>query len=98
MNNDNKSTVSNTRINGIPITIYNTVIDGEGFYVSYNNYDTALYGDVTTALVIGQMEHFYILYGDHRKNYIPLINKGIDACLLYFKQNINLIAKYSETI
>lgn len=64
--------------------IPNTCIGGEGFYISYNNYDINIYGCDTTALVKGQMERFYILNGDHRAQYQPLIAKGFDACLKYF--------------
>lgn len=89
---------------------YNTVIEGnnspieidlktyEGFFVSYNNYDTELYGSETTALVLGQMQKFYILNGDHRKQYAEIINQGFQACLSYFKDNMMNVNKHSETL
>jgi len=67
-------------------------LDGKtynGFYISYNSYDIATYGDVTTALVLGQMQKFYILNGDHRKQYEEIIEQGFYKCLEYFKNNIN---------
>ena len=67
------------------------------FYVSYNSRDAYLYGDVTTALVWGQMEHFYILYGDHRKEYKELMDQGWQACFDYFAGHKDLLSKYSET-
>ncbi len=66
----------------------NTTIDGNGFYISYNDVDTDIYGSDTTALVFGQMEKFYILKGDHRAQYMPLITDGFDACLSYYKEHI----------
>lgn len=62
----------------------NAVLDADGFYLSYNNHDVSLYGDVTTALVIGQMERFYILNGDHRDAYQARVPMGLTACLDYF--------------
>ena len=59
------SSVSVDYFKGVPIINFNTIVgenaspvevDGkiyDGFYVSYNSYDVAIYGDVTTALVLG---------------------------------------------
>lgn len=69
----------------LPLSVPNYVLDGDGFYVSYNDRDVRIYGAVTTALVKGQMEKFFILKGDHRQAYAPLLAKGFDACLDYFK-------------
>ena len=74
----------------------NTTIDEDTFYISYNNHDINIYGGVTTALVLGQMERFYILLGDHRLAYSKLINKGFRACKLYFKENDRYRSKYSD--
>lgn len=74
----------------------NTIMEGDGFYVSYNDYDVDFYGSDTTALVLGQMERFYILNGDHRAQYQGLIRDGFDACLSYFKENLQQANKYSE--
>jgi len=83
-------------IEGFPIFIPNDVEEGDGFYVSYNSRDVAEYGSDTTALVVGQMEHFYILNGDHRKAYAKLIPEGFEACKRYFDENVALKNKYSE--
>lgn len=107
---ENESTVSIGRAGGIEFIQYNSVtnespesieIDGKlykGFYISYNNYDRRIYGDVTTALVLGQMQKFYILNGDHRKQYKELIEHGFDKCLEYFKANISQVNKYSDEL
>lgn len=89
---------------------YNTVMEGsnepiefnqnlyDGFYVSYNNYDTDIYGCATTALVLGQMQKFYILKGDHRKQYAEIINQGFSKCLDYYKSNIADSHKNSDKL
>lgn len=76
----------------------NTIIDGNGFYVSYNDRDISLYGNDTTALVLGQMAKFLILNGDHRAQYARLMVSGFDACVKYFADNIDKINKRSEAL
>jgi hypothetical protein len=66
------------------------------FYISYNPVDISLYGDKTTALVYGQMQHFYILNGDHRKEYQELMRFGWNVCFRYFESNQSKWNKYSE--
>lgn len=96
-------------LEGVPIPVRNTVImcdedkliewNGktyEGFYVSYNNCDIAEYGDVTTALVLGQMQRFYILNGNHLDAYKQLIDKGFGACYEYFMQHESQINTLSD--
>lgn len=57
----------------------------EGFYVSYNNYDADIYGCDTTAIVLGQMQVFWILNGDHVDGLIEAIRKaGFKGCLEYY--------------
>lgn len=82
----------------VPLMQYNSVLSAEGFHISFNDHDTApsLYGDVTTALVFGQMQAFYILNGDHRPGYASLLDQGFDACLEYFKANMASINKRSD--
>lgn len=79
-----------------PVHVPNDTIDGDGFYVSHNNIDLDIYGSDTTALVIGQMQHFYILNGNHMADYLPLIEEGLNACLDYFDANVELINKRSD--
>lgn len=83
---------------GLPIQLIkrNSTLDADGFYVSHNGYDTGIYGCETTALVVGQMQGFYILNGDHREAYSALIAKGFDACLEYFNANVAQANKFSE--
>lgn len=80
----------------IPIRVPNDVIDGDGFYVSYNDVDAAIYGSDTTALVIGQMQAFYILDGNHMAAYAPLIEQGLEACLGYFASRPELVNAKSD--
>lgn len=80
------------------VCVPNTVQEGDGFYVSYNKYDTDIYGSDTTALVIGQMARFYILNGDHRAQYRALLSDGLDACLAYFEQNLESVNKFSDKL
>lgn len=80
----------------LPLHVPNDTIHGEGFYISYNAHDSGIYGSDTTALVVGQMEAFYILNGDHMGEYFRRIGAGFEACLEYFEENIEQINKYSE--
>jgi len=84
-------------VGGIPIPVPNTTYQGAGFYVSHNDRDVSIYGAVTTALVLDNMEAFYILNGDHRAGYAKLIPQGLDACLAYFRKHINQKSKFSDT-
>lgn len=59
----------------------------DSFYVSYNAIDAADFGDVTTALVYGQMSAFYVLNGNHLEEYKKLIPQGWEACFSYFKDH-----------
>lgn len=91
-----RSTISIRNFDGIPVLVPNAVTEGDGFYISYNNVDTGTYGSDTTALVKGDGEHFYVLNGDHRNGYAPLIPQGFDACLDYFRQHDEQMNRYSE--
>lgn len=93
------STVSVQIINGLPITVYNNVpieisekvkYKGKiynGFYISYNNHDVDIYGSDTTALVLGQMEEFLILNGNHIEGYRKLSGLPFSEYLKYFRKN-----------
>jgi hypothetical protein len=74
----------------------NSVIGGDDFYISYNDHDIDIYGRDTTALVLGQMQHFYILNGDHRLQYAKLVPQGLDACLAYFSEHVDQVNVRSE--
>lgn len=82
--------------NGIPIMVPNTTYQGDGFHISHNDRDWSIYGDVTTALVVKGGSAFYVLNGDHRAGYIPLVPEGLDACLAYFRQHMGQMNKFSE--
>lgn len=82
-----KSTVrSRVSPNGIPYTTYNVVDDTDhGYYVSYNNYDYAIYGSDTTAIVLEVPRTvFLILNGDHREVLDGLNRK---EAIAYFHSN-----------
>ena len=87
---------------GIPILITNdVVIATPEFYVSYNDRDIAIYGDVTTALVSTENDNpkkFFILNGDHTKEYqkIMLDSGSFLNCLKYFEENFDKMSKFSE--
>lgn len=81
-----------------PVPVPNTIVDAGDFYISYNDTDIAIYGSETTALVVGQMEKFYILKGDHRAQYLSLIAKGFDACLAYYKENLKDAHEHSDKL
>ena len=82
---------------GIPVVVPNTIsVDKKDFYVSYNTVDSCIYGSVTTALVVGQMEKFYILNGDHREDYSLLSDEGFDACFAYFLSKNDQWNNYSD--
>lgn len=96
----NSSTVSAAIVNGIPIVSPNRVLytsdepveyggkEYGGFYISYNNHDTDIYGCDTTAIVIGQMQGFFILNGNHSGALDKAAHKGgFDACLNYFREH-----------
>lgn len=74
----------------------NRIVNGDGFYISYNSHDISIYGCDTTALVLGQMEAFFILNGDHRVGFSKIIDQGFDACMGYFRDNAKDINKRSE--
>lgn len=102
------SSVSVNNFKGIPIISYNDIacennaeieVDGKeynGFYVSYNSHDVDIYGDVTTALVLGQMQKYFILNGDHRAEYARIIKSGFKRCIEYFVNNADKINRYSD--
>lgn len=71
-------------------------LQGDGFYVGYNEQHIDLCWCVTTALVSGQMEAFYILNGDHRRQYADVMGRGFEACMEYFMENIDQINKRSD--
>ena len=48
--------------------------------------------------LIGQMQAFYILNGDHQAAYAELIPQGLPACLAYFQANAASINKHSDRI
>lgn len=60
----------------------------ETWYVSYLPFSDD-YGSNTTALVVGQMQRFFILDGDFRKEYQNLMPQGFRACYQFFLDNLD---------
>ena len=79
-----------------PNTILNS--NKQDFFISHNDRDIAIYGGETTSVVVGQMEAFYILNGDHRDAFKKLILEGFGSCMKYFLDNIELINHRSDTL
>jgi hypothetical protein len=78
-------------------TAPNDMIDFKDFYISFNDTDIGTYGDDTTAIVIGVMERFYILNGDHSKALNEAAKSGgLQHCLDYFFANVAQANKLSE--
>lgn len=85
------------------------IAQGDGFRVSYNPHTNdkvmaELMEHVTgekmphsvkeTALIKGNQ--YFILTGDHRLAYEPLISKGFQACEAYYQANISQRSKWSS--
>lgn len=79
----------------------NVTVVGDGFLVSYNHDtgqspNTALFTAIgnlmgaslhdgeETALVKG--DNYYILTGDWREEYLPLVDQGFDACYAFYEK------------
>lgn len=89
-----KTTLRTKNINGMMVSVPNVVdTTPVGYYVSYNNYDTHLYGSDTTAIVIDRSGAFLILNGDHRD---ALKGMSLDAACKYFHDNHDLKNKRSN--
>lgn len=62
----------------------NKIIHGEGFFISYAEAGSGPTG-TETALV--KDNEYFILNGDWREKYKPLISKGYDVCKELFEAN-----------
>lgn len=70
-----------------------------GFCISYNNYDADVYGSDTTAVVLGQMEKFFVLNGDHAQALTETAKTaGFEGCLGYFRSHVSEINKFSDRV
>lgn len=73
------------------------------WYVSYDNETIADYGSDTTALVLGQMEYFLVLNGDHRRGFKDYIKERgnltmLGACLQYVRDHKDALNYMSNAI
>ena len=90
--------------NGVIVSMIvpNTVLLEDGYYISYNDRDIAVYGSDTTALVKtgadGMGIKFLILNGNHYDKYKEIIDNGgsYENCLDYFLDNSSMINKMSD--
>lgn len=80
---------------GVPINFINRVTRKTGYYISYNP-STSGYGCTTTALVLDDESKFFVLCGDHRKQYEAL-GDNFESCLEYFK-NSDCKHEYSDKV
>lgn len=110
------TTASMSISNGILVTIPNKTDDVDTgsphWYISYNNRDNQTYGSDTTALVLGQMEYFFILNGDHRQAFkdciqagLPPVGKaksgqltGLGRCLNYVREHKAELNSFSDPL
>lgn len=94
------STLHTERIEGVSCVVPNRVGEVDSgsphWYISYNDHDIEIYGSATTALVLGQMEYFLLLNGDHRNGFKEAIENRqacsrLEACLAYIRSNRALL-------
>jgi hypothetical protein len=68
----------------------NEVIEGEGFYISYNASPIGCDSAQGETALVSQPKHgrgtFLILNGDHRAQYALLVPQGYESCLAYYCQ------------
>jgi len=66
-------------------------------FLSYNDVDGVIYGGETTAIVLGQMQLFLILNGNHCYDLEEASREdGLQGCIDYFIDHINQANKMSE--
>lgn len=72
----------------------------DGWYISYNNHDYDTYGCDTTAIVLGQMQKFFILNGDHCEKLLDAVKvkDPLESALAYFKSCKDEVSKFSGDI
>jgi len=82
---------------GIPCSAPNKIVSSSAnFHISYNNYDSSIYGSDTTALVVtGKSSRFFILNGNHTN---ALNGASFADCLDYLHKNVSLINKMSDDL
>lgn len=77
------------------------------WYISYNPVDVSIYGCRTTALVLGEMEYFLVLNGDHREEFHHIMGLSFEqrkgksylrCCLDYIRDHRDLLNKLSEPL
>lgn len=106
------STVRARTLGGVPVLTPNIVVaqrDEEvcvggkvygGWYVSYNNCDTGVYGCDTTAIVIGQMEKFLVLNGNHCEPILEAMKtpNPLTSAIAYFRSHKEEWSKFSDRL
>ena len=53
-----------------------------------------------TALCVdtGKGTRFYILNGDFREDYEKLVDKGVEACMQFYRDNIDKVSSWSDDL
>lgn len=72
--------------------------DDPTWYVSYLPRSDDYEGHATTALVVGQMQRFYILNGDFRDAYKALIPQGFKACYAFYQEHADKHSRRSDKL
>lgn len=98
------STYSTAFVNGFHLSSGNRTdlvkTGSPHWHISYNDVDYGIYGTDTTALVIGQSEHFIILNGNHIEAFKEIIAKKsgmtLTMCLAYIRNNEHLLNRRSD--
>lgn len=72
----------------------------DGFYISHNSSAAGkeIYGSETTALVLGQMEKFFVLNDNHCTPLEKLAKESLDDCINYVRKNKNKLNELSDKI
>lgn len=84
------SCIGEDELKWVPMGLYNEVLDGKDFYISYAECTDA---GKETAIVL--KDSYAILAGDFRKEYEKVFRKGVDACLeVYNKYKDRCMSKW----
>ena len=102
INQFKKTTMTKKKITTKEVVIWdsgvmgNEILQGEGFFISYNPRPVIGNGRSETALVVKEngVTKFYILEGNWKKNYEAVYKKGLDACKTIFN---NLKSRYKSS-
>jgi len=82
---------------------YNSILQGDGFHISYNADTSIAVGAAFAAdsgagdeTAICKDRDYKILNGDFRKEYEKLVDKGYDACVKFFEKQKDAQSTWSS--